>query len=175
MVDTIARASQKAVASVAAQTEAGYLAEASHDVAAIRADTGLTAGLAGLVARARTVVRDSVLAALEDGYRTASEADAARLGLVVTFTDADRASLSGHPVVDATAMEWAAHMAERLAWRVRSVATRAALNAIKAEAIPGQIDAAAQAWAREVGRLAADAWHAGRSAAQQAMAGALSG
>jgi hypothetical protein len=174
MTATVARASQRAVASVAAQTEAGYLAEASHDVAAIRRDTGLIARLSELAADARKTVLDETLAALEDGYRVTVEADADRLGLVFTFTDADRAALAGHPIVDATAAEWAVMLAGRLVWRVQSVSTRAALGSIPPAAIPGQVDEAAQAWAREVGRLAADAWHAGRSAARHAMASALS-
>lgn len=173
MTATIARASQRAVAAVAAQTEAGYLAEASHDVAALRRDTGLVAGLSDLESRARAVVADQALSALEDGYRTAAEADAARLGVGFTFEESDRAGLAGHPIVDATATEWGTFLAGRLSWRVRSVSTRAALGGIQPAAIPGQVDAAAQAWAQEVGRLAADAWHAGRTAARMSLARAL--
>jgi hypothetical protein len=172
---TIARASQRAVAAVADQTEAGYLQEAAHDVAALRRDAGLVEGLAALAARARETVQDQALAALEDGFRTTAEAEAGRLGLVVTVDDADRKALAGHPIVDATAAEWSGQLADRLAWRVRSVATRAALGAIKPAAIPGQLDQAAMAWANEVGRLVGDAWHAGRTAARMAMARALSG
>jgi hypothetical protein len=173
MTGTIARASQRAVSMVAAQTEAGYLQEAAHDVAALRQDAGLASGLSELSARARATVMGSSLLALEDGYRTTVEANAKRLGLSFEFTDADKAALAGHPIVDGTPAEWATFLADRLVWRVRSVSTRAALGAIKPAAIPDEINAAAQAWAQEVGRLVGDAWHAGASAAQHAMARAL--
>ena len=170
---TIVKAARQAVDSVAAQTEAGYLAESSHDVAALRRDSSLVAGLADLEREAYRTVKDACLSALEDGYRTTTDAQAKGLDLAASFTDSDRAALAGFPIVDATAEEWAGYQAERLTWRIRSVATRAALHAIKAEAMAGEVYKSAMAWAQEVGRLSSDAWHAGRSAAVQAMAGAL--
>jgi hypothetical protein len=170
----IVRASQQAVSAVAAQTEAGYLAESAHDVAAMRADHRLIRGLSELVAQARKVVLDQAMAALSDGYRTTMDSEASRLGLRFTDGPEVAANLLGHPIVDATPTEWATFLAGRLEWRIRGIATRAALGAIKPAAIPAQTDAAGQAWAVEVARLAGDAWHAGRSAARAALARALS-
>jgi hypothetical protein len=172
---TVARAARSAVDAVAAQTEAGYLTESAHDVAALRRDAGLVARLGEVRLAAVALVLERVVAALEDGFRRTAEADGPRLGLVVELTPGDLAALRGHPVVGATPSEWADDLAGRLAWRVRSIATRAALNAIQPGAIPSELDHAAAGWATEVGRLVRDAWGAGTSAATAAMARALSG
>lgn len=166
-------ASRKAVASVAAQTEAGYLRESAHDVAFVRANPGLVAALGQTQQQARAVVQDQALAALEDGYRTTLDGESSQLGLRAAITPADLAALAGHPIVDATAAEWGVFLAARLDWRLRSVATRAALGSLRPAAIPDQVDQAGRSWAQEVGRLAADAWHAGVTAARLAMAQAL--
>jgi hypothetical protein len=172
--DAVVAASRSAVASVAAQTEAGYLAEAAHDVSALRADQALLSKRGQMQNAARDLVRSLALEALADGFRETGTAESARWGLGFAMTPADQAALAGHPIVDATATEWADELARRLDWRVRAVATRAALNAIKPEAIPQQLQAASVAWANEVARLVADAWHAGRTAARNAMVRLLS-
>lgn len=174
LAPAVARAARNVVDTVAKQTEAGYLAEAAHDVRAVRTDAGLGAELRRIDGNARTLVMQFARDAMADGYRATMEAEAPRVGLAFSWSEADASALAGHPIVDATAGEWAVFLADRLLWRVRGVATRGALGAIRTEAIPGQVAATGTAWADEVGRLVGDAYHAGIGAARAAMARAIS-
>lgn len=171
----ISASATAAVRAVDARTESGYLAEAARDVAALRADPGLARSLAGLEASAAEVVHEHLSRSMQSAFRSTIEGEAPGLGLRFSWSDADAATLAGHPIVDRTAAEWAEELARRAGWRVRSVVTQAALGAIQSTAVAGRIQRGAQAWADEVARLVGDAWHAGTTAARAAMARALSG
>jgi hypothetical protein len=167
----LSAAARRALGLALASATHEHLREIRGDLAAIGADLGLVRELRALEADGTALVGGLLLDAILAGYRETGEAEAADLGLVLTIEPGDRTDLEAYPIAGHTPADWAARLVGDLVFRIRGELSRQVL-AGKVEPLRWA-ESLVLPWADQVGARAADAWHAGRSAARLAMADAL--